>query len=217
MDMVRLELEVDDAPAFLPGQYALMHLPNVTGARAYSMSNIDARDGRWQFIVRRTPTGQGSRVLCEGLRPGDTIDIDGPYGHAHLRPGEREVVCVAGGSGLAPMLSVAQGVLAEGGARPVHFFLGLRDERDLGAAAELQSLDPARVKSTVVLSQPTEPQTWRGPTGFVHQVVEAQLASRLPEADIYLAGPPPMIDALQDLLMIRLRVPFDQIHFDRFV
>lgn len=216
-DMVELSLRLEGAPTFRAGQYALLYPPGVSGARAYSMSNLDAGDGDWRFIVRRTPGGQGSTTLCDGFAVGEHIDIDGPFGHAWLRPGARDVVCVAGGSGLGPMLSVARGVLAERSSRRVHILLGLRNEAELGATAELQTLADDRLTATVVLSSPTDPSAWNGATGFVHNEVERTLAPGLDRFDFYFAGPPPMIDAMQDLLMVRHRVPFEQIRFDRYV
>jgi toluene monooxygenase electron transfer component len=216
-DMLELSLRLEGMPPFRAGQYALLYPPGVTGARAYSMSNLDAGDGDWRFIVRRTPGGHGSTTLCDGVAVGEHIDIDGPFGHAWLRPGARDVVCVAGGSGLGPMLSVARGVLAEGSDRRVHLLLGLRNETELGAAAELQALAHERLTSTVVLSAPTDRSAWTGATGFVHSEVERALAPGLDRFDFYFAGPPPMIDAMQDLLMARHGVPLDQIRFDRYV
>lgn len=216
-DMLELSLRVEAAPVFRAGQYALLYPPGVTGARAYSMSNLDAGDGEWRFIVRRTPGGHGSTTVCDGVAIGDRIDVDGPFGHAWLRPGARDVVCVAGGSGLGPMLSVARGVLSEGSGRRVHLLLGLRSEAELGAAAELRALADERLTATVVLSTPTDPLAWTGATGFVHTEVERSLAPGLDRFDFYFAGPPPMIDAMQDLLMVRHSVPFEQIRFDRYV
>lgn len=216
-DMMELSLRVEGMPSFRAGQYALLYPPGVTGARAYSMSNLDAGDGDWRFIVRRTPGGHGSTTLCDGVAVGERVDIDGPFGHAWLRPGARDVVCVAGGSGLGPMLSVARGVLAENSGRRVHLILGLRSEAELGAADELQALADEHLSTTVVLSAPSDPATWSGATGFVHAEVERALAPGLSRFDFYFAGPPPMIDAMQDLLMVRHRVPFDQIRFDRYV
>ncbi len=88
-----------------------------------------------------------------------------------------------------------------------------------GAAhnGELQALAHERLTSTVVLSAPTEPSAWSDATGFVHTEVERALAPGLGRFDFYFAGPPPMIDAMQDLLMVRHRVPFEQIRFDRYV
>lgn len=216
-DMVELCLTLPHSPGFLAGQYALLYPPGTDGARAYSMSNLDDGSGDWRFIVRRTPGGRGSTVMCTELPVGATVDIDGPYGHAWLRPSPRDVVCVAGGSGLAPMLSIARGVLAEPGARRVHFFLGLRHEGDLGAAHQLLALTDPRLSATVVLSSPGAATAWAGATGFVHAEVERQLAPNLSGYDHYMAGPPPMIEAMQELLMARHRVPFGQIRFDRFV
>jgi toluene monooxygenase electron transfer component len=217
--------------AFRAGQYALLYPPGVEGARAYSFSDAPgepADAGIWRFMIRRVPGGRGSNALFDRVAPGDAIDLDGPYGHAWLRPGatdapdaSRDVVCIAGGSGLGPMRSVARGVLAEAGTRRVHFFLGLRTQAELGAAAEVESLGGGdRLLLTTVLSNPTEGLAWNGATGFVHSQVEAALTARgLPfdAYDHYFAGPPPMVEAVQDLLMVRQRVPFGQIHFDRFV
>lgn len=216
-DMVELRLTLPHAPGFLAGQYALLYPPGADGARAYSMSNLDDGSGDWRFIVRRTPGGRGSAVMCAELPVGATVDIDGPYGHAWLRPSPRDVVCVAGGSGLGPMLSIARGVLAEQSARRVHFFLGLRHEGDLGAAEQLLALTGERLSATVVLSSPADTSAWSGATGFVHTEVQRQLEPDLSAYDHYMAGPPPMIEAMQDLLMARHQVPFGQIRFDRFV
>lgn len=216
-DMTELTFQVEGAAAFRPGQYAVFYPAGVTGARAYSMSNVDNEQGRWRFIIRRTPAGRGSAALCDALSLGQTVDLDGPYGHAYLRTTARDVVCVAGGSGLGPMLSVARGVLSDGSGRRVLFFLGLRDESELGAAAELQSLaSQGRVESTVVLSSPRHAAEWTGAVGFVHAEVERQLATPMDRFDYYFAGPTPMVEAVQEMLMLRHRVPFEQIHFDRF-
>lgn len=204
--------------SFLPGQYALLHLPGVPGARAYSMSNLANDDGTWQFVVRRVPEGRGSRVLFEGLAVGQVIELDGPYGHAWLRPSpERDVVCIAGGSGLGPMLSIARGVLAGDDRRRAQFFVGMRSQADLGCLDALADLDTSRVAVTTVLSEPRELPRWEGPSGFVHEEAERCIGPAHDRFDYYFAGPPAMVDAVQQLLMVRKQVPFDRIHFDRFV
>ena len=223
-DMTEFTFGIDGAlPDFWPGQYALLHLPGVPGARAYSLSNLANGAGQWQFVIRRVPGGRGSAAVFD-LPLGAPLELDGPYGHAHLRASEREVVCIAGGSGLGPMLSVARGALAESAEsgqaqRRIHFFLGLRTQAELGAAQEVQALADPRLTLHTVLSSP-EPQAdgtgWTGATGWIHAEVERVLGPQLDRYDFYFAGPPPMVEALQDLLMVRHRVPFGQIHFDRF-
>ncbi len=216
MSEFTLHLPVDQP--FLPGQYALVGLPGVQGKRAYSMAHRHEADGLWRFVVRRVPGGCGSTMLFDGVAIGDQVEVDGPYGHAWLRPGQRDVVCIAGGSGLGPMLSVAAGVLADPGVRRVHFFLGLRSQSELAAAAEVDALGGGpRLRLATVLSSPVPGVDWSGPTGFVHTEVEAVLPAPLDRHDFYFAGPAPMVEAVQNLLMVRHRVPFEQIHFDRFV
>lgn len=215
-DLFELSFRVEGPAHFLPGQYALLYLPQVKGARAYSMSNTANDEGLWQFIVRRVPGGHGSTALCDGLRAGHCITLDGPYGHAYLRdPGEREVICIAGGSGLGPMVSIARAALTVPGARPVRLFLGVRSQADLGCLDVLRPLEAAGLALSTVLSTPDA--GWNGTSGFVHEEVARSVAADLDRYEYYFAGPPPMVDALQQLLLVERRVPFGLIHFDRFV
>lgn len=216
-DMTEFSFAVDRQARFRAGQYALLYLPGTAGARAYSMSHDDIGDGCWRFIVRRVPGGAGSAALFDCLAVGDVIELDGPYGHAWLHDGEHDIVCVAGGSGLGPMLSVAEGALARDDGRRVHVLLGLRSQADLGAAQPLLARQSPRLAVQVVLSQPDPGLGWAGPTGFVHEAVAAALDAPLPGFDFYLAGPSPMVNAVQDMLILQHRVPHAQVRFDRFV
>ncbi|WP_028210929.1 2Fe-2S iron-sulfur cluster-binding protein [Paraburkholderia mimosarum] len=217
-DMSEFTFHIAGRAHFRSGQYALLYPAQAEGARAYSMSNLPNGEGLWQFIIRRVPGGAGSNALFDSLLVGDQIVMDGPYGHGYLRDdNERHIVCIAGGSGLAPMLSVARGALAQPGQRRVHFFYGARTQADLGATAQLHELAQERLSISVVLSSPEPSQPWAGATGFVHAEVERSLASPLDQHEFYFAGPPPMIEAVQEMLMQRHRVPYNQIHFDRFV
>ncbi|MDZ7855161.1 2Fe-2S iron-sulfur cluster-binding protein [Sphaerotilus sp.] len=217
-DMSEFTVQVSAGATFRPGQYALLYPLGTVGARAYSMSNLPGADGVWQFIVRRVPGGAGSAALFDTVAVGDALPLDGPYGHAHLRDdNDRDIVCIAGGSGLAPMLSIARGVLAQAaGTRRVRFFHGVRTQADLGSTQVLDGLAGDRLSSTVVLSSPEAQPAWTGRTGFIHEEVERALAPDLARFEFYFAGPPPMVQAVQEVLMLRHRVPFEQIHFDRF-
>lgn len=218
-DMSEFTFQIQAPAEFRPGQYALLYPPHTPGARAYSMSNLPSQDGIWKFVIRRVPGGAGSNALFDHVAIGQTITLDGPYGHAYLRDDNaRDIVCIAGGSGLAPMLSVARGALSENRARRVHFFYGGRSQPDLGAMAALEDfVTDSRFALSVVLSAPAPELAWQGPTGFVHAEVERVLATPLDHFEFYFAGPPPMIEAVQTLLMHTHHVPFEQMHFDRFV
>lgn len=206
---------------FLPGQYAMLDLPGVEGSRAYSMANTGNSQREWHFQIRRVPAGRGTKALFEELQPGAELGIDGPYGLAFLRSDNpRDIVCVAGGSGLAPMVSIARGAIAAGllGDRRLYFFYGARTPKDVCGENLLavEDVPAGQLIYVPVVSQPGSPGEWQGATGFVHEAVVKALPESLSSYEFYFAGPPPMTQSLQELLMIEHKVPFGQIHFDRF-
>jgi toluene monooxygenase electron transfer component len=111
-DISDFAFAIDGDPAFEPGQYALLHIPGVDGGRAYSMSNL-GEDGTWRFMIKDVPGGAATTWLFDA-EPGAEITIDGPYGTGYLRRDvPRDIVCLAGGSGLSPMVSIARAALAD--------------------------------------------------------------------------------------------------------
>ena len=177
-------------------------------------------DDAGQLTVRRVAGGQGSAVLFDVLAPGAEVGLDGPYGVAYLRPdAPRDLVCVAGGSGLAPMISIARGAVEAGmlANRRLHFFYGAREPRDVCGEPMLAALAGfgERIDYCPVVSSPGV-EGWAGATGFVHTRLPQALSAPLADYEFYFAGPPPMTQALQEMLMVEHRVPFEQIHFDRF-
>ncbi len=219
-DLREFRFSADGPAEFLPGQFAMLDLPGLGASRAYSLANTPNATGEWHFQIRRVAQGQGTALLFDNLRPGMEVGLDGPYGVAYLRPGSpRDLVCVAGGSGLAPMISIARGAAAAGmlGSRRLHFFYGAREPRDVCGEAMLAALDgfgERIVYSPVVSAAGVD--GWAGATGFVHACVADSLPAPLASYEFYFAGPPPMTQALQEMLMVDHRVPFEQIHFDRF-
>jgi toluene monooxygenase electron transfer component len=207
-----------DAPAeFLAGQYALLHPRGVSGVRAYSMSNLPNAEGDWHFAIRRVPGGRGSNALFDKLKVGDAIPLDGPFGHAWFREEEpRDTVCIAGGSGIGPIVSIVRAALREEGGRRIRVFEGARTREDLCFPGLFGAALDARIDYTPVLSAEPETGDWIGARGFVHAEVERLLADRADACEFYFAGPPPMIEAIQDLLIVRWTVPIPRVHYDRF-
>lgn len=206
-----------DRPAtFLPGQYALLAVDG--GLRAYSMANLPNDDGEWCFHIRRVPGGRVSNALF-AAQPGLMAELDGPFGLAHLRSGPRPVVCVAGGSGLAPMLSIARGVAADR-ARPereVYFFHGGRDRADLLDAGWLAAATGlgGRLHYRPAASQPVLPADGVR-VGLITDLLRGDLADDFDRFDFYCAGPPAMTQAVEDLLLRQAGLDADRLHFDRF-
>ena len=219
-DTIRIVCSPEEPFAFLPGQYALFVIPGERGRRAYSMSDRPRPDGRIDFVVRAKPGGAATRFLFEKLRAGDRLDLEGPYGRAFLRlPITRDLVFVAGGSGLGPMLSILRAVLEEGRTpeRSVRLVFGVRRRRDLFDLELLAALAQAHRRFDVVqaLSEPDPGESWDGEVGLVHEVLIRRVLD-LTERDVYMAGPPPMIDAVVRACILERRMPADRIRFDRF-
>ena len=216
-DIAEFVFETDAPATFVAGQYALFRPPGVEGVRAYSMSNLPNDDREWRFVVRRVPGGRGSAAMFDDVAVGDALPLDGPHGHAHFRAeAPRDVVCIAGGSGIGPIVSIARAAVLAPEPRRVFVFEGARTRADLCFPA-LFGEDLRRVEAFApVLSAEGEGSDWSGARGFVHEEVERALGDRLADSEIYFAGPPPMIEALQELLIMRLAVPLSQIHYDRF-
>jgi toluene monooxygenase electron transfer component len=221
-DMSEFRFVLDAPHSFEPGQYALAYLPGVTGARAYSMSNTPADVGAWEFVVRRQPGGAGSRALFDDLPVGQSIVIDGPYGMAWLRRGApRDILCLAGGSGLAPMLSIARAAMMEPqfAGRNLHFLYGGRTPADVCGEDLLRELpgwaERLRYHPAISPLPGGSTEGWTGDVGYLHEVALERFGARLPEFEIYFAGPPAMAMAVQRML-VGAKVPSGQVHFDQF-
>jgi toluene monooxygenase electron transfer component len=182
------------------------------------MSNLENEQGEWEFIIRRVPGGKATSALFD-LAPGGTVALDGPYGHAYLRPrSERNVICIAGGSGLSPLISIARGLDQVGGreACELDFFYGGRSADDICGEPLLRALPRLgpRLRFHAVVSG--EDSRWRGPTGMVHELVAGMPPDALARADFYLAGPPAMAEAAVRMLTRDKAVPPEHIYYDRF-
>jgi toluene monooxygenase electron transfer component len=219
-DIREFRLQLDEAAQFLPGQYALLDIPGVERARAYSMSNIAGDGHEWHFQIRRVPQGRATSVLFDTIGAGTRVMVDGPYGNAFLREdAARDIVCIAGGSGLSPMLSIARGMAASGtlNRRRLRFFMGGRTEADIGGEAALRALRgfDSSITFHPAISLPAPQTGWKGAVGFAHEVALAAVGPSAADHEWYFAGPPPMVLAAETRLR-EAGVPAQQLHFDRY-
>jgi NAD(P)H-flavin reductase/ferredoxin len=189
-DIVGLTLRVDDESlSWLPGQYLDIHVPGEDGARrSFSIANLPG-DATVELMIRRYPGGRFSSLLGNGIESQTQLRFTGPYGAFHLRRSERPILMVAGGSGMAPVLGVLRQLAQEGCERPVRFFYGAREERDLFALDEIAALGQRLADFRF------HPVTGR----FVHEAIDDELA----EPDVYMCGPPPMLEAVEAMLTER--------------
>jgi NAD(P)H-flavin reductase len=220
-DVIRLILRIRAPADFLPGQFFILNVPVGTGGRrAYSMANLPNRDGVLEFLIKRKTGGAATRFLFDGINHGDRLIVEGPYGHGYLRgDSERGIVAVAGGSGLAPMLSILRGAVQQAFNRSIDLYFGVNGTKELFCIQELAALEATCTNVRVHLTlrdQLPPPSGIRCATGLVGNVMLGQ-ESALHEKDLYLAGPSPMVN---DILARTVRVGLilaDHVFFDRFV
>jgi MocE subfamily Rieske [2Fe-2S] domain protein len=166
------------------------------------------------------PPGVGSAYMFI-LRPGDTVTAVGPFGDFHIRPTQKEMVYIGGGSGMAPLRShLTHLFVTQGTSRKVSFWYGARSRQELFYQEHFESLAERFPNFTFhpALSSPLDSDAWTGPVGFIHEVAfELYLKQHAhPHAiEFYLCGPPQMMTACQKMLR-GLGVTDAQITCDEF-
>jgi toluene monooxygenase electron transfer component len=229
-DVVAFDVELDAPMDFDAGQFALLIVPGIAGARAYSMVNFERATRRLSFIVKKKPGGGVSEWLFGGgAVDGTTLHVFGPVGHAIFQTGtEKHVLCIAGGSGIAGMMSILAHACGADhfAAWDGHVFFGVRAERDTFFLDELEAFRACangRLAITIALSDEDVPDTLRArypafsfARGFVHAVAGETMKDRFAGVRAYVAGPPPMVDASLRLLLREARLPPADIRYDKF-
>jgi propane monooxygenase reductase subunit len=213
-DIRRLVLSVVDGELpFRSGQYVDIGIPGTDESRSFSMANLPSDDGRLEFMIKLYPGGAFSSLLADGaLQVGDELDVTGPYGVFTLRENDRPILFIGGGAGMAPILSLLRSMAERGVARPAVYYYGAREEQDLFHLEELKGLETMLPGFRFVPA--LSDSDWEGETGLITDVVERS-EQGLDGVDAYLCGPPPMVDAAQEMLM-RLGVDEARIHYDKF-
>lgn len=197
-DVARLVLKwpTRDPLRWLAGQYLDVLLPGGR-RRAFSIANAPEAADHVELHVRHVEGGGFTDHVFGPMQVGDVLRVEGPLGTFVPREdSERPMLLVAGGTGFAPIKAIVEHFLHLGSARPMQLYWGARLERDLYlpdlplAWAERH----AGFRYTPVLGDPPGGLA-RYRTGFVHEAVLADHADDLGAHDVYMSGPPAMVDA----------------------
>lgn len=195
-----LTVELDDrgALAFLPGQYVNVSVPGTDQVRSYSFST-GPDDERLSFLIKYAPGGAMSEYLAQRCTVGDRLDLTGPMGSFFLRESPRPLLLLAGGTGLAPVLSILESLAVTGsGDRPVHLVYGTSRDTDVVYTDLLDDYTtrlPGMTWDLVV----SDPATAFPNTGYVTGLIRPEHLHD-GTADIYLCGPPPMVESVRTFL-----------------
>jgi len=212
-DIRRLRLRPARPLAFSPGQYATLQF-TPEHIRPYSMAGLPG-DAELEFHVRLVPDGLVSSYVERELQPGDTVRVSGPLGTSYLRTKhEGPMLCVAGGTGLAPVLSIVRGAFAAGMSNDIHLYFGVRSRRDLYALDVLERLAERHrnLHLHVVVADGSGADGQR--SGIVTEALARDWAS-LAGWRAYLCGAPPMVEAASELARARGVRP-EHIYADAF-
>jgi ferredoxin-NAD(P)+ reductase (naphthalene dioxygenase ferredoxin-specific) len=212
-DIRRLVVRPAKPIAFSPGQYVQLQF-TPEHVRPYSMAGV-AGDDVFEFHVRLVPDGHVTGYIANDLRVGDAVRVSGPLGSAYLRSKhEGPMLCVAGGTGLAPILSILRGAVAQGMTNPIHLYFGVRSPRDVYGLEWLAPLQRAHpdLHVHVVVASGGNPATQR--CGLVTDAI-AQDHGALDGWRAYLCGSPPMVEATT-VVVRRKGIEATHIHADAF-
>ncbi|MCU0908239.1 MAG: ring-hydroxylating dioxygenase ferredoxin reductase family protein [Rhodobacteraceae bacterium] len=180
--------------AFLPGQFVNVTVPGTRRHRSYSFSSAPGTDVA-TFLIRNLPGGVMSSYLADRAAPGDAVTLTGPMGAFYLRKITRPQVWLAGGTGLAPFLSMLEQVAEMGTDHPITLFYAATRAADLVEMDRVRALADRIGGVTVItiLAAADDPQDRKG---FVtDHLTAADLNAG--DCDVYLCGPPPMVDAVR--------------------
>ncbi|MFU8865736.1 MAG: benzoate 1,2-dioxygenase electron transfer component BenC [Rhodobacterales bacterium] len=179
---------------FLPGQYVNVTVPGTGKHRSYSFSSAPgASEGT--FLIRNLPGGVMSSYLGERAQPGDAVTLTGPMGAFYLRPIARPQLWLAGGTGLAPFLSMLEQVAEQGADHPIVLYYAVTRAADLVELDRVQQL-AGKIGNVTVITILAAPEDAHDRKGFVTDHVTAEDLND-GDCDVYLCGPPPMVDAVR--------------------
>ena len=218
---VLLKLEEPAEMSLVAGKYVQFVVPAYELTpdpiyRAYSVSSAPLDKGVVELEVRLVPNGICTTYVFQHLKVGDTVSINGPYGDFCLHDSERDIIFVAGGSGMAPIKAILHDMVEKGIDRKTTYFFGARAVRDLFLVEEMRALEKKLPRFTFVpaLSSPLPEDKWEGETGLITEVLDRHF-DKLDHHEAYLCGSPGMIDA--SIRVFRSKgLPEELVFFDKF-
>ncbi|MDH1440467.1 2Fe-2S iron-sulfur cluster binding domain-containing protein [Pseudomonas sp. GD03721] len=220
-DILRVEISLDRPLKFVAGQYANLHHEGLSRSRSYSFADAPDPKGSSSvsFMIRKVPGGEFTEALFAGSLTGKPLEVEAPHGDFFLRPSTAPMICVAGGSGLAPLLSILEDARKKRVERSCTVLFGARTTADLYALEQLATIGrgwKGYFNFVPVLSHEPEGSAWTGARGLVTDFIAPSL-NREPhdKTEMYMCGPPGMIDRAIETAAGH-GIAIERIHYDKF-
>lgn len=194
---IELVVQTTELLHFLPGQYINVQVPGTPHQRAYSFSSQPGGN-EGSFLIRNVPGGLMSHWLSHQAAAGMPLSLTGPMGSFYLRGGERPLLMLAGGTGLAPMLAMLRTLARQQSARQITLLYGVNRDEDLVLVDVLNDL-AARLPDFNWLPVVADSASSCAQKGYVTEHFTSTMLNE-GEVDIYLCGPPPMVNGVASTL-----------------
>lgn len=218
-DVIDLSILLDEPLVYEAGQYAALALSGSFVRRSFSFAGPPSGpEGvrEINFLIRHLPGGRFSGWLAQQDRTGLRIWVEAPFGQMGIDDTPRDALCVAGGTGIAPILSIAADRLARFPENHVTVVFGVRSEPDLFVHDRLAALEASgRVHVVPILSHEPAGSLWKGRRGFVTDALGPTLDIAFDAVSAFVCGALPMVEAVEERLLALGCAP-DRIHADKF-
>ncbi len=224
---VYFKLDEGQTVDFRAGQYGQIEVPPYDKVkdrtqRAYSMSSVPSDTNHVEFLVRLVPGGIVTTYVHDRLKEGEKMKVIAPFGEFYVRETDATMICVAGGSGMAPFKSIFYDFIEKDKMkdRDIWYFFGARTKKDLFYLDELEKMqnEHERFHFVAALSEPQPEDEWKGETGLITEVLGRYLKEEISQEkpkEGYLCGSPGMLDACM-AVMREHGMTEDTIYFDKF-
>ncbi|HDP68998.1 MAG TPA: 2Fe-2S iron-sulfur cluster binding domain-containing protein [Candidatus Marinimicrobia bacterium] len=217
---LRIRLKQPESIDFVAGQYIQLESAEYKGResvmRAYSIASVPADNRSIDLNIRLVPDGICTTWVFEVLKEGQAVHFTGPYGEFRLSDTDAPIICIAGGSGMAPIWSIIRDMKDRKIERETTYFFGARSQADLFYLEELRQLEKVLPWFTFIPALSAEPENsdWKGERGLITDVVSRHFPD-CSRHEAYLCGSPGMIDACVAVLT-KAGMPEDKILYDKF-
>lgn len=217
---LRIRLKQPESIDFVAGQYIQLESAEYKGResvmRAYSIASVPADNRSIDLNIRLVPDGICTTWVFEVLKEGQAVHFSGPYGEFRLSDTDAPIICIAGGSGMAPIWSIIRDMKDRKIERETTYFFGARSQADLFYLEELRRLEKVLPWFTFIPALSAEPENsdWKGERGLITDVVSRHFPD-CSRHEAYLCGSPGMIDACVAVLT-KAGMPEDKILYDKF-